>query len=85
MNPVLAELITSFRSAQDRAVKFIAGGFGGVLSVRLPVSNCDWLSCVSDSGLHAVESINHIPINAHGDGIFIEFPDLTIDFDSLHV
>jgi hypothetical protein len=81
MNPILQEIIARFRAAQDRGVAAVVGVLGPTLGVRLPASNREWVAICSESGLYHVRRVNGLEVYAHGYGLEIAFPDVTIDFD----
>jgi hypothetical protein len=82
MNPVLADMIARFRSAQDRGVAAVAEVLGPVLGVRLPASNREWVSICAECGLcGVVRHVNGIGVYAHGNGIELVLDEVTIDFD----
>jgi uncharacterized protein DUF6896 len=81
MNPVLADMVRRFRSAQDRGVAAVAEVLGPALGVRLPASNREWVSICVDCGLYKVRHVNGIGVYAHGYGIELTLDGLTIDFD----
>jgi hypothetical protein len=81
MNPVLAEMIGQFRSAQDRGVAVISEVLGPALGVRLPGSNLEWVIICGDCGLSKRLEVNGIGVYAHGYGIELILDDVTIDFD----
>jgi len=81
MNPILADAIARFRAAQDRGVAAVLEVLGPTLGVRLPASNCEWVSICAECGLYGVRWVNGIEVYAHGYGIELALPDVTIDFD----
>src|SRR5262245_9434456 len=81
MHPVLTDMIGRFRAAQDRGVAAVVEVLGGALGVRLPASNREWVAICAECGLYIVRAVNGIEIDAHGYGIELVFPDVTIDFD----
>src|SRR5262245_24256312 len=81
MNPVLADMIGRFRSAQDRGVAWISQVLGPTLGVRLPASNREWVTICAESGLYKVRRVNGLGVYAHGFGIELTLDGLTIDFD----
>lgn len=74
-------MIERFRPAQDRAVAFVREELGPALGVRFPRSDVDWVAVCLECGLYGVRTVNGHTVFAHGFGIAIDFPDLTIDFD----
>ncbi len=81
MHPAFWNLIAQFRAAQDRGVSFIVDVLGPTLGVRLPTSNDGWVYHCCDVGLYNVRRVNGVEVYAHGYGIELTFPDLSIDFD----
>jgi len=81
MNPVLAEMIGRFRSAQDRGVAFVTDVLGPALGVRRPASNREWVAICGDCGLLKRRHLEGVEVYAHGFGIELIFDGLTIDFD----
>ena len=81
MNPVLAELIGRFRSAQDRGVGVVDERLGPALGVRRPASNREWVAICAESGLYYLRRIDGIGVYAHGYGIELILDGVTIDFD----
>lgn len=82
MNPVLADMIGRFRSAQDRGVAFVTEVLGPALGVRRPESNREWVSICRECGLSWRSCrVDGVGVYAHGFGIELAFAGLTIDFD----
>jgi hypothetical protein len=81
MHPQLLDIIDSFRQAQDRGVRWIVEVLGSILGVPLPKSNREWVTICGEYGLYQIHRVNGVEIYAHGYGIELIFPDLTIDFD----
>jgi hypothetical protein len=81
MNPVLADMIRRFRSAQDRGVAAIVEVLGPALGVRLPALNREWVTICAESGLYKVRRVNGLGVYAHGYGIELTLDGVRIDFD----
>jgi hypothetical protein len=81
MNPVLADMIRRFRSAQDRGVAAIVQVLGPALGLRLPALNREWVTICARSGLYKVRRVNRLGVYAHGYGIELTLDGVTIDFD----
>jgi hypothetical protein len=81
VNPVLADMIGQFRSAQDRGVAVVIEVLGPALGVRRPASNSEWVFICGKCGLSKRCQVNGIGVYAHGYGIELSFDGLTIDFD----
>ena len=81
MHATLIELIERFRDAQGQGVAYIADVLGPAYGFRLPSSPVEWVRTCSDTGLYRVRQLAEVEIYAHGAGIELTFPNLTIDFD----
>jgi hypothetical protein len=76
MDPVLADMIGQFRSAQDRGVAVVTEVLGPTLGVRLPASNLEWVTICGECGLSKRCHVNGIGVYAHGFGIELVFDGL---------
>lgn len=81
MNPVLADMIARFRSAQDRGAAVVEKVLGPAFGVRLPATNREWVTICEQCGLYKVRHVNDIGVYAHGFGIELVLDGVTIDFD----
>jgi len=81
MNPILADMIGRFRSAQDRGVAVIAEVLGPEFGARLPATNREWVTICEECGLYEVRHVDDVGVYAHGYGIELALDGLTIDFD----
>ncbi len=77
MDSTLSCIIYEFRIAQDRAVATIRDEF----KWKMPPSNREWVDLCISEGYYQVREMCGLRIYAHGYGIEIIYPDLTIDFD----
>lgn len=81
MHPVLEDMIVRFRAAQDIGVAFVDRVLADVLGVRRPTSGPDWVTLCQESGLYHIRKVNGVVVYAHGYGIELTDPELSIDFD----
>ena len=77
MNPILKEIITRFRAAQDQAVSKLLDE----LKITAPTSNIEWITSRDRKNLNALGKVHGIVIKPHGYGVEMFFPNVTIDFD----
>jgi hypothetical protein len=77
MHPVLLEIITAFRSAQDLAVTTLRDQ----LCIPLPASNLDWAHTCHGLDLPARGREIGIEIRPHGYGVEMCFRAVSVDFD----